>query len=191
MKFFEKRPEVKRDIEKEAVNELNNPEMEALSNKFFETSTKIVGLHVSEGGAEGPFKDEYLEATEDEKKLLEERGKEIALYSTKKMAKIKEKGGFFTHKNHWRYHFLKPQWLEEILDNLDKNEKIRVFEEICSRMNKNLTDVEKEKISVWEKEQAKKEITTDKQNLQTLLPFLPEHEAETSDRLIQEARRKE
>jgi len=169
MMFFEKNKiETKMDIEKEVASELSSPDLEMLSNKFFKASTDIVGLRVSDGGAEGPYRKEYLEAAEDVRKILEEKGKEIALYSTKKAIKIKEKGGFWGHRNHWRYYFLKPEYLEKIMVDLDENEKSAVFEEINFRIAENLAIIERGDISAWEKEGANDTITTDRKNLQIL-----------------------
>lgn len=176
------------------VEELHNPKMEEYSNKFFDASVGMTGLAVYEGGADGPYKEEYAKLREEYDHLLQEHEKDLFLYSTKKSALMAKNKMIWVHSNHWRYIFMRPKYIGAYAKDLGVEEKIFLVQEITDRLKKNLKNITKDtrlresipgfRRQGWEEKKWIDETQSDTESLQAFLPFLVPKEQEQANRLI-------
>ena len=148
MSFFNKIKESvpwRPKTEKEIITELNDPATEELSNKFFDLSVETTALAIGEGGEQGEFREEYLAKKGEYEDLLQNQGSRIALYSTRKFIKFRENNCWWSHHNHWRSIFFRPNHIAEIAPMLVSSEIGVLAIEARKLIEENIKDLESNK----------------------------------------------
>jgi hypothetical protein len=176
------------------VEQLHNPEMEECSNKFFDASVRMAALGIYEGGAEGPYKEEYAQLQEEYDRLLRGHEKDLFLYSIKKYALMEKNKMVLAYKNHWRYIFMRPKYIRTYASELGTQEKAFLIEQLTNRLKNNLDKIIKDvrlresipgfRRQGYEEEKCIDETQSDTESLQAFIPLLDRKEHEQANRLI-------
>ena len=107
------------------VHELNYPELEKLSSRFFFLSRELTRLEKARRPEEGNGTKRFRERLEAESNALwrDERGR-LFLYTTKKLVRFTENNVEPDFpESHWKHHFLNPGFLKDNVSKLPDREK--------------------------------------------------------------------
>lgn len=110
---------------KRIVHELNYPELEKLSSRFFFLSKELTRLEKSRNAEEGSGTKRFRERLETESNALwrSDRAR-LFLYTTKKLVRFAERNiepDF--PESHWKHHFLNLGFLKDHVSKLPDREK--------------------------------------------------------------------
>lgn len=162
----------------EVFEELGDPKTGALANRFFELSKGLVSVGTFGQGAES---EEYKKIKEEYDKILDEHKEDLFIYLTRKFVKMKRKNISWEDRseNHWRYIFLRPEYLEEFGEDLNLGaEELRILcDEIEMRLNENFEKIRRfgkkpPREESGEVKRAREFVEIDRKNLDAIKPLL-------------------
>jgi len=102
--------------ESRIVESLGDPELEAVSQKIYGLS--MGGVYTTLYG-EGSKSPKYADSQERLEKMISERGADVARYSMRKKSEYDKAGMGWINEHHYKYIFLKPEYISEAAEQLD------------------------------------------------------------------------